>query len=86
MMITETEVNRAFDAYLEVFNILAEQEDILEDMRMELGDYKEGGSKYTEAQNRIAAFERSLVEYQRNLRKAALHLDRIKTLVMVQRT
>lgn len=85
MTITETEVNAAFDAYLKAFNQLAEQEDILGNMRAELDDYKEGGSKYTEAQRKIVEFERSLAEYQRNLRKAALHLDRIKTLVSMQK-
>lgn len=85
MTITEKEVNEAFDAYLEAFNTLAEQEDLLEDMRGELDEYKEGGSKHVEAQRKIAAFERAMTEPARNLRKAALQLDRIKTLVAVQK-
>lgn len=85
MTITETEVNKAFDAYLDAFNTLAEQEDILDDMRVELGDYKEGSPKHTEAQRTVVEFERGMAELQRNLRKAALQLDRIKTLVSMQR-
>ena len=82
--ITEDQVNAAFDAYLEAFNTLAEQEDILEDMKMDLGDFKEGSVKQLEAQTKIKTFELGMAIYQRNLRKAALELDRIKTLVSMQ--
>lgn len=83
--ITEEQVNKAFDAYLDAFNLLAEQEDVLEDMQIDLDGFKEGTARYIEAQEKLKSFERGMAEFQRNLRKAALELDRIKTLVSVQR-
>lgn len=84
-MITESNVNDAFDAYLEVFNILAEKEDHLDELKAEVEDYKEGTPKHSAAIQKVRDFEKTLIEDQRNLRKAAIHLDRIKTLVQAQR-
>lgn len=84
MKITEEMVNKAFDAYLESFNILAEQEDLFEDMKLEIQDYKEGSAKFEQAKLKLQEFERTMAEPQRNMRKAALELDRIKTLVSMQ--
>lgn len=84
-MITESNVNDAFDAYLKAFEILAEKEDHLDALKAEVEDYKEGTPKHSAAIQKAMEFERGMTEYQRNLRKAALHLDRIKTLVQVQK-
>jgi hypothetical protein len=84
-MITESEVNEAFDAYLRAFNVLADKEDYLEILKLEVEDFKEGSPKHAEAIRKAREFELQLAEYQRDLRKAALQLDRIKTLVQVQK-
>lgn len=84
-MITESNVNDAFAAYLNAFNVLAEKEDELERMRLEVEDYKEGSPKHSEAIRKAKEFELTMASYQRELRKAALELDRIKTLVQVQK-
>lgn len=84
-MITESNVNDAFAAYLEAFNVLAEKEDELELMKLEVEDYKEGSPKHVEAIRKAREFEMTLASYQRALRRAALELDRVKTLVQVQR-
>ena len=84
-MITVSNVNDAFDAYLLAFDTLAAKEDELELMKLEVEDYKEGSPKHTEAIRKAREFEMSLASFQRELRKAALQLDRIKTLVQVQK-
>ncbi len=84
-MITISNVNDAFDAYLRAFNVLADKEDYLETLRLEVEDYKEGSPKHAEAIRKVREFEGQLSAYQRDLRRAALQLDRIKTLVQVEK-
>ena len=79
--INETVINQAFDAYLKAFDDLAAQEDILEKMNSELDDYKEGSPKFAQATKEIDEFQRTVTVYQRAFRKAALELDRVRTLV-----
>lgn len=84
-MITEENINEAFDNYLTAFDTLAEKEDELERMKLELEDYKEGSPKHTEAIRKAREFEISLSAYQRAFRKAGLQLDRVKTLASMQK-
>jgi hypothetical protein len=83
-MITEANINDAFDNYLQAFNVLAEKEDELELMKLEIEDFKEGSPKHSEAIRKAREFEMSLSEYQRTYRRAGLELDRVKTLAMMQ--
>jgi hypothetical protein len=82
--ITEEDVNKAFDAYIEAFNDLAHEEDELEAMKYELSDYKEGSAKYNEAMVEVKDFEQNMTKFQRVYRLAAVELDRIKVLVSMQ--
>jgi hypothetical protein len=84
-MITESNINDAFDAYLRAFNVLADKEDYLDILKLEVDDFKEGSPKHAEAIRKVREYETQLVTYQRDLRKAALQLDRVKTLAQVQK-
>lgn len=84
MTITKEQVNKAFDDYIEAFNDLAREEDMLEAMKFELNDYKEGSAKYNEAMTEIRDFEQTMAKYQRDYRLAAIELDRIKTLLSME--
>jgi hypothetical protein len=82
--ITEDDINKAFDKYIDAFNDLAHEEDELEAMKYELSDYKEGSTKYNEAMAEIRDFEQNMAKFQRVYRLAAVELDRIKVLVSMQ--
>ena len=82
--ITEEDVNKAFDNYINAFNDLAHEEDQLEAMKFDLADYKEGSPKYNEAMAEIKDFEQNMTKFQRVYRLAAIELDRIKVLVSMQ--
>jgi hypothetical protein len=84
MELNEQTVNEAFDLYKKCFLILAEKEDYLDTLKAEVGDYKEGTPKHQAAIQKAMEFEKGLSGYQRDLRMAALELDRIKTLIAVR--
>lgn len=84
-VITEENVNEAFDNYLIAFNILADKEDELERMKLEVEDFKEGSPKHTEAIRKAREFELAMSAYQREFRRAGLQLDRVKTLANMQK-
>jgi hypothetical protein len=84
MELTEATVNSRFDAYLAAFKLLAEKEDELDLLKREVEDYKEGTPKHQAAIQRAMEFERGMVVFQRELRYAALELDRVKTLIAVR--
>ncbi len=82
--ITEEMLNKAFDNYINAFNELADKEDHLEELKIALDDFKEGSSKYVEAQRDIKAYEATMALYQRKFRMSAVELDRTKVLISMQ--
>ena len=85
-MVTEQQVNEVFDAYLLIFNELSEIEDKLEELKNDVESFKEGTAKHTAAIEAVKQFEKeTLFPKQRELRRAGLAIDKIKTLVQVTR-
>jgi outer membrane PBP1 activator LpoA protein len=84
MELNETTVNAKFDAYLTAFKLLAEKEDELDLLKAEVNDYKEGTPKHQAAIQKVMDFEKGMVIFQRELRFAAIELDRVKTLISVR--
>jgi hypothetical protein len=82
-MITEQEIDKVFDQYTEAFNELCAAEDKLEQMHVDIDEFKEGTSKHIAAIVAAKEFERTTVyPLQRALRLAGVEVDRLKQKIL----
>ncbi len=85
-MISEKDVNGAFDALEAAFQKLAEIEDKQGEYVTDLQEYKDGSRKAEQIKKRLQELQPKLSEAQRAYRLAGMRADRIRLLLDVQKT
>jgi len=81
MKIDEDSINSAFDELLQIFEELAEAEDVVNELKTELESYKPVSPKRAEVQLKLDEAERNRIKIARKYVKAQMKVDRIKTLM-----
>jgi hypothetical protein len=85
-MITEDDVNQAFDDLEKAFEKLAEIEDKQQKIAIDLADFKDGSRKADQLKKRLQDMQPKATDAQRAFRLAGMRADRIKLLLDVQKT
>lgn len=85
-MITEKDVNQAFDNLETAFNELAAIEDRQQELTQELSEYKDGSSKALEVSKKLQDLQPLIADAQRAYRLAGMKADRIRMLLDVAKT
>ena len=85
-MISEKNVNEAFDALETSFQELAKLEDKMMEYNQDLSEFKEGSRKADQNKKRIEELRPKITEAQRAYRLAAMRADRIRLLLDVYKT
>lgn len=85
-MITEKEVNDAFDALEKAFADLAAIEDKQSKILKSIENFKEGSEAAQAAQKRLRDLQPKNTEAQRAYRLAGMRADRVRLLLDVQKT
>lgn len=85
-MITEDDVDGAFDALEAAFTQLAEIEDKQAEYVADLAEYKDGSRKADQLKKRIQDLQPKITAAQRAYRLAGMRADRIRLLLNVQMT
>ena len=85
-MISEKDVNLAFDALENNFQELAKLEDKMMEYNQDLAEFKEGSRKADQIKKRIEELRPKITEAQRAYRLAAMRTDRVRLLLDVAKT
>jgi hypothetical protein len=85
-MITEEDVNEAFDNLEKAFQELANIEDKQQELAADLSEYKDGSRKADQIKKRLQEMQPKITEAQRAYRLAGMRADRIRLLLDVAKT
>ena len=84
-MITEKDVNEAYDAFEKSFADLAKIEDRQTKCLENMNNAREGSKAETDAKARLAKIQPEMTEAQRAFRMAGMKVDRIRLLLDVEK-
>jgi len=84
-MITENDVNEAYDAFENSFTDLAKIEDKQAKCIENMNNAREGSKAETDAKARLAKIQPEMTEAQRTFRTAGMRVDRIRLLLDVEK-
>ena len=85
-MISEDDVNKAFDNLEKAFQELVKIEDKQQELAADLAEYKDGSRKADQVKKRLQELQPKMSEAQRAYRLAGMRADRIRLLLDVQKT
>ena len=85
-MITEKDVDNAFDALEDAFKELAAIEDKQQETAADLAEFKEGSRKAELLKKRLQEMQPKIAAAQRKYRLAGMRADRIRLLLDVAKT
>ncbi len=85
-MISEGDVNQAFDDLEKAFQELAKIEDKQQELAQDLAEYKDGSRKADQIKKRLQEMQPKATEASRAFRLAGMKADRIRLLLDVQKT
>jgi hypothetical protein len=84
-MITETDVNEAYDAMEKAFSEHAKIEDKIQALAADLAEYKEGSRKADQIKKRLQELQPKFTEAQRAYKLAGMRADRVRVLLDVEK-
>ena len=85
-MIDEKKVNEIFDNYKHIFGICANAEDILNDIKIRMRDTQDNTPAKMKLQAEFDEFVPVITKAQRDLKLAALEIDRLNILSRLSET
>jgi hypothetical protein len=84
-MITEKDVNLAFDNMEKAFAECAKIEDKQQELAADLSEYKDGSRKADQLKKRLQEMQPQIADAQRAYRLAGMRADRIRLLLDVEK-
>ena len=85
-MIDEKKVNEIFDNYKHIFGVCASAEDVLNDLKIRIRDTQDNTPAKMKLQAELDEFIPVITKAQRDLKLAALEIDRINILSRLSET
>jgi len=83
-LISIDESNKVFDIYIGIKKKMYNHSKILQDIKKDLSNYKEGGDLYNECMNKMKEQTIAYNDMQSELIFAGIEIDRLKTNVQIQ--